>query len=271
MLPKMKIGDLEVSRLIVGSNPFTGKSHLDVATDSDMKEHFTEERVFRFLSKCEEEGINAVQSRGSMPVMETIHKYRKTSSSMLWLAQTGKNLTTFDEELDIMMKYSPSAICIHGELSDDLYLTGRLELLSGLLDKMRRKGLPVGICSHFPEVLVYAEENGLAPDYYMASVYNLFYPDRSNDVVKTGERFEYSDVPKMYQVIRSLSAPTVALKILGAGRRCSTQDEVKEAFFDAFKSMKKGDGVLVGMFDKYIDQISLNAEYTRQAIANAEL
>ena len=74
----------------------------------------------------------------------------------------------------------------------------------------------------------------------------------------------------MFEVIRRLSAPTVALKILGAGRRCSTQAEVKKAFFEAFQSMKKGDGVLVGMFDKYIDQISQNAEYTRQAIINAE-
>ena len=42
MLPTMKIGDLEVTRLIVGSNPFTGKSHLDKATDDDMKSYFSE-------------------------------------------------------------------------------------------------------------------------------------------------------------------------------------------------------------------------------------
>ena len=270
MLPMMKIGDLSVSRLIVGSNPFTGKSHLDAVTDADMKSHFTDKHVFEMLERCESVGINAVQSRGSLPVMDMIYRYRINGGNLLWLAQTGKNLTTFDEELDEMMKYRPSAICIHGELADDLLLTNRLDYLSVLLDKMRRKGLPVGICSHFPEVLMFAEENNLRPDYYMASVYNLFQPDRSNDVVKTGERFEYSDVHKMYDVIRRLSAPTVVLKILGAGRRCNTQDEVKEAFVEAFKSMKKGDGVLVGMFDKYIDQPMLNAEYVREAIHLSE-
>ena len=35
MLPTMNIGDLTVSRLIVGSNPFTGKSHLDQQVDAD--------------------------------------------------------------------------------------------------------------------------------------------------------------------------------------------------------------------------------------------
>lgn len=270
MLPTMKIGQLEITRLIVGSNPFTGKSHLDSATDADMKNHFTDDNAFLMLKKCEEVGINAVQSRGSLPAMDLIYRYRKNGGNLHWLAQTGKNLTTFDEELDEMMKYEPSAICLHGELTDDLLLTNRLHLLPELLDKVRKKGLPAGICSHFPEVLVYAEENRLNPDYYMASVYNLFQPDRSNDVIKTGERFEYSDVPKMYEVIRRLSAPTFALKILGAGRRCSTQEEVKSAFIEAFSSMKKGDGVLVGMFDKYIEQPMLNAQYAEEAIRIAE-
>ena len=270
MLPTMKIGDLTVTRLIAGSNPFTGKSHMNEETDADMRSFYTEDRVFAMLRRCEEVGINAVQSRGSMPVMGLLARYRAAGGRMLWLAQTGKNLTTFDEELAEMMKYKPATLCVHGELSDELFLTGQLGLLGGLLDKMRRVGVPVGICSHFPEVLTYAEEHRLAPDYYMASVYNLFQPDRSHDVNPVGERFEDSDVPEMYRVIRSLSAPTIALKILGAGRRCADQETVQRAFFEAFSSMKPGDGVLVGMFDKYIDQPARNAEYVRAAIAAAE-
>ena len=270
MLPTMKIGDLEVTRLIVGSNPFTGKSHLDKSTDDDMKSYFTDEQAFAMLDRCEKAGINAMQSRGSMPIMGLLGRYRQNGGRLMWLAQSGKSLTTFDEELDEMMKYSPSAICIHGELADDLYVNGMLDKLEGLLDKIRRKNVPCGICAHFPEVLAYAEEKGLKPDYYMASLYNLSQTDRSHDVNPTGERFEDSDIPKMYEVIRRLSAPTFALKILGAGRRCSTQEEVRNAFIEAFTSMKPGDGVLVGMFDKYIDQTALNARYTLDAIRIAE-
>ena len=270
MLPTMKIGDLEVSRLIVGSNPFTGKSHLDSATDADMKQHFTEQATFAMLDRCAEVGINAVQSRGSMPAMGLISHYRKSGGKLMWLAQTGKNLITYQEELDELMKYDPAAVCIHGELADELYMTGQLDKLGGLLDSIRRKNVPCGICAHFPEVLAYAEEKGLQPDYYMASLYNLNQPDRSHDVNPTGERFEDSDIPKMYAVIRQLSAPTFALKILGAGRRCASQEQVRNAFIEAFASMKPGDGVLVGMFDKYIDQAQLNAQYTLDAIHLAE-
>ncbi len=269
MLPTMKIGDLSVTRLIVGSNPFTGKSHMDASTDADMRAYFSEETAFAMLRKCEEAGINAVQSRGSQPVMGLIRRYRASGGTLLWLAQSGKSVDTFDLELDEMMKYSPSAVCIHGELADELYLAGRLDLLGGLLDRIRRKGVPCGICAHFPEVLAYAEEAGLHPDYYMASLYNLTQPDRSHDVNPTGERFEDSDIPKMYEVIRGLSAPTFALKILGAGRRCASQEQVRAAFTEAFASMKPGDGVLVGMFDKYIDQPRLNAQYALDAIRAA--
>ena len=270
MLPTMKIGDIEVSRLIVGSNPFTGKSHLDGETDADMKNYFTEERAFTMLDKCANAGINAVQSRGSMPMMGLISRYRKAGGRLMWLAQTGKDLATFEEELDELMKYDPAAVCIHGELSDELYLSGNIDKLGNLLDKIRRYNIPCGVCAHFPEVLAYAEEKGLKPDYYMASLYNLSQPDRSHDVNPTGERFEDSDIPKMYKVIRELSAPTFALKILGAGRRCESQEQVRQAFFEAFSSMKPGDGVLVGMFDKYVDQVNLNAQYTLDAIKAAE-
>lgn len=271
MLPTMKIGDKEITRLIAGSNPFTGKSHLTPEVDADMKTYFTKEQAFAFLQRCEEAGINAVQSRGSMPIMELIRQYRNSGGNMLWLAQSGKNLTTFEEELDEMMKYDPAAVCIHGELADDLYLTGNLDKLQFLLEKIRHKNVPCGVCAHFPEVLSYAEEKNLRPDYYMASLYNLSQPDRSHDVHPEGERFEESDIPKMYAVIRQLSAPTIALKILGAGRRCLNQEQVRSVFAEAFASMKPGDGVLVGMFDKYIDQPRLNAAYTMEAICKAEI
>ena len=270
MLPLMKIGDLSVTRLIVGSNPFTGKSHLNEETNADMRGYFDNDTVFAMLRRCEEAGINTVQSRGAMPVMGLVSRYRADGGTMHWLAQSGKDLATFDEELDAMMPYKPDAICIHGELADELYLSNRLDLLGGLLDKIRRKNVPAGLCAHFPEVLAHAEEAGLKPDYYMASLYNLSQPDRSHDVNPVGERFEDSDIPKMYAVIRQLSAPTIALKILGAGRRCADQETVRRAFIEAFSSMKPGDGVLVGMFDKYADQPRLDASYTAEAIRLAE-
>ena len=56
----------------------------------------------------------------------------------------------------------------------------------------------------------------------------------------------------------------------GAGRKCETQAQVRDCFIRAFAEMKPGDGVLVGMFDKYDDQPMLDARYTQEAIKLAE-
>ena len=110
MLPTMKIGNHDITRLIAGSNPFTGKSHMTPEVDVDMKAYFTDEQVFAMLRRCEEAGINAVQSRGSQPIMGLLGRYRAAGGNLLWLATSGKNLTTFDEELDAMMAYNPAAV-----------------------------------------------------------------------------------------------------------------------------------------------------------------
>ena len=62
MLPTMKIGDHAITRLIAGSNPFTGKSHMTPEVDADMKSYFTDEQAFAMLRRCEEAGINAMVS-----------------------------------------------------------------------------------------------------------------------------------------------------------------------------------------------------------------
>jgi len=268
MLPTMKIGSLDVTRLIVGSNPFLGKSHMNAAVSAEMKAYYSEQKIFDTLRRCEEAGINAVQARGSLPMMDIIDRYRQNGSSMLFLCQTGKSLDTYEEELDALMAYHPSAVCIHGELADKLYLNGRIDKLQDMLDSIRRRNLPAGLCAHAPEVLLYAEEHNWKPDYYMASLYNLTKPGRPCDA--DGECFHDEDIPVMYEAIRQLSAPVIALKILGAGRRSLTQQGAKACFEEAFASMKKGDGVLVGMFDCHIDQPRLDAEYTLAAISKAE-
>ena len=42
MLPTMQIGDHAVTRLIAGSNPFTGKSHMTPEMDADISATFSD-------------------------------------------------------------------------------------------------------------------------------------------------------------------------------------------------------------------------------------
>ena len=79
-----------------------------------------------------------------------------------------------------------------------------------------------------------------------------------------GYTFYRTDPGAMCEVIRQVEQPCLAFKILGAGRRCANQEDVREAFQFAFENIKPGDAVIVGMYPRRFDQAGANARYTRQ-------
>ena len=81
---------------------------------------------------------------------------------------------------------------------------------------------------------------------------------------QVGRPFFASDPATMTQVIRQVDQPCLGFKILAAGRKCHDRQSVKEAFKFALEHLKATDGVIVGMYPRYQDQIRENAGYTRQ-------
>jgi hypothetical protein len=82
--------------------------------------------------------------------------------------------------------------------------------------------------------------------------------------LQIGYSFFASDPIAMTQVARQVSQPCLGFKILAAGRKCNDKQSVQEAFKFAFEHLKPTDGVIVGMYPRYHDQIHENAEYARQ-------
>ena len=70
-----------------------------------------------------------------------------------------------------------------------------------------------------------------------------------------------------YKTIRQTPKPCLAFKILGAARRCETQEMVQNAFNEAFENIKETDAVVVGVYPHREDHVALNAQYTAKAIA----
>jgi hypothetical protein len=58
--------------------------------------------------------------------------------------------------------------------------------------------------------------------------------------------------------------PCLGFKILAAGRKCENQEAVKNAFRFAFQNIKPIDGVVVGMYPRFFDEIHANAQYARE-------
>ena len=274
MLPTVKLGNTEITRLIVGGNPFSGNSHWSEERDWEMRNFFTYDKIKETLFHCEECGINTMLLRGDMHIMRLILEYRQQGGTMNWIAMTGGEFLSYDGHVNQILQYGPKAIYHHGSVTDQMFKAGQYDELKRRIDVIKSKGLPAGLGTHMPEVIEYAEEHDWGVDFYMACVYNISRTDRVSSAItgraNNGEIFDELDPYLMYRTIRQTPKPCLAFKILGAGRRCQSQEHVYLGFHQAFHNIKPSDAVVVGVYPNGLDHVKLDAEHTQRAIDEAE-
>lgn len=270
LLPTIKLGEFDVSRLIIGGNPFSGNSHVSSAMDTEMEDYFTTENIKKTLFRCQECGVNTMQLRADKHIFRIIREFRLDGGNLHWIAQTAPEMGSYRGNINQILKYDPIAIYHHGTVTDDMFKNGQIEELKERLLIIRETGKSVGLGTHMPEVIEYAEEHNWDIDFYMASVHNLSKIDRVSSAItgksNTDEPFDDEDREIMYKTIRSTSKPCLAFKILGATRKCESSESVKAAFQEAFDNIKPTDAVVVGMFPKEKDQVLENSEFVREIL-----
>ena len=271
-LPTVQLGPHQITRLIVGGNPFCGNSHYSEDLSREMIEFYTAERVVEVLQKCERAGINTVQARGDYHrILHWLELYRREGGALQWIAQTASEMHDVFQNIRILAAAGAIGIYHHGTQTDKFWHQGRIESVQDSLKCMRDCSVQVGLGTHIPEVIGHAEEHGWDIDFYMACFYNLSRKPRESALVSgthshPQEQYLDEDRVDMCRVIRQTSKTCLAFKILAANRNCSTQEDVRNAFSFAFDNIKEQDAVVVGMFPKHTDQISLNVQYTLDAI-----
>jgi len=272
-LPRIKLGssDVSVTRLISGGNPLCGNSHWSDEMDAAMREYFTPERVVAYLHALEAAGINTLQARGDYHrILHWIELFRREGGRLHWIAQPASEMSDVFENIRVLAAAGAAGVYYHGTRTDRFWLEGRIDQVGDYLKCIRDTGVQVGLGTHIPEVIEYAEEKGWDIDFYMACFYNINRKPRESALVSGGapasrEEFLASDPPRMCQVIRQTEKTCLAFKILAASRLCSTQEEVAAAFRFAFSHIKPTDAVVVGMFPRDVDQIAVNVEHAMGA------
>jgi len=272
-LPTIRLGRHQVTRLMIGGNPFCGNSHFSEELNREMADYFTAENVVKALQAAQAAGINTVQARGDYHrVLHWIELFRRTGGRLHWIAQTASEMHDLKQNIRILAAADAIAVYHHGTNTDRHWFAGKMDVVRDRLKYIRDQGLLVGLGTHMPEVITFVEEHGWDIDFYMACFYNISTPERQSALV-TGrpvyqeETFRPEDPAKMCQVIRATAKPCIAFKILGANRRCGTRDEVRAAFEFAFANIKPIDAVCVGMYPRHIDQIRENVGHTLAALS----
>jgi hypothetical protein len=275
-LPTVPFGPHQITRLIVGGNPLCGNSHYSKEMSREMSEFYTAERVVQVLGRCEQAGINTVQARGDYHrVLYWMELFRREGGSLHWIAQTASEMHDVFQNIRVLAAAGAIGIYHHGTQTDRLWHAGRIDEVEDYLKCMRDCGVQVGLGSHIPEVIEYAQERDWDLDFYMTCFYNLSLEPRQSALVSGVQAFEREryleeDRARMCQAIRQTPKTCLAFKILAANRNCATQQDVQNAFQFAFDNIKDRDAVVVGMFPKYVDQISLNVQHTLEAIGTLD-
>jgi len=240
-LPTTKLGDVEVTRLVVGGNPVSGFSHAGAERSKAMLDYFTTENTKKLLHRCEAAGITTCFFRADKHVMRTLYEYWNEGGKILWVAQSAPEMDPM-RDIDQAKSFGASAMYLHGGQIDDSFERGDYDETKRQLDHVHEVGLPAGCASHVPENILKILDLGWDVDFFMISVYNI--PGyRGKLSVSQDEKFIDADRAKALAIFKDIEQPCFAYKILAAGRK-----NPRESFTEVCSHIKPIDGINVGMY-----------------------
>jgi len=268
----VSLGPARVSRFIVGHNPPCGNSHVSDAMNADMAAYFTDDNVLDLYRRAESLGVRTLMIRGDYRMLRWVELHRRDGGTLNVVGQTASEMHDVFRNIRVMAAAGVDAVYHHGTQTDKFWREGHIDRAADYLKAVRQAGVAVGLGTHQPEIIEYAEERGWDLDFYMASFYNISRTPRESMMV-TGvaaydeEQYLPDDRDRMTRLIRRVAKPVLAFKVLAASRHCDTQDHVRDAFRYAYTHVKPTDAVVVGLFPKTVDQLTLDLGYAREACA----
>ncbi len=259
-LPLGKIGNHEISRLVIGGNLIGGWAHArDLLYASSLfRAYNTENKIFETLILAEKAGINCINI--GFPTNATIQKYKKiTGSKIKVISQVGPEMKNEDYFVNIhkAIDYGVDIIQIQGNHCDWLVRDNKIDVIEKMLGEIRRQGFTAGLASHSVESLIACEEQGIIPDYYMKTMHH----DQYWSAHPREQRFPFEVDGKLHldhnrfhdncfclfpektvEFVERAKVPVMGFKVLAAGAITP-----EDGFNWAFKN--GADFVCVGMFD----------------------
>ncbi len=207
--PMTKIGNVELSRLLCGTNNFFGYSHLSAARDAWLRKYFTVERIAEVLATCAREGINGTMSPPLSKMREAIDMAEKeTGTHIHWIVTPWGDP---DEELRDQIRLCSdlgAAFCMPHTSWVDSHLMiheKRIVGLEPILELIRELGMGTGLSTHRPEAITVGDSAGYDIDSYIQP-YNTtgFLCSMETDWTA--------------RIINQTPKPVMCIKPLGAGR-----------------------------------------------------
>ncbi len=259
-LPKGKLGEHELSRLILGGNLIGGWAHSRdlLYVPSLFKAYNTEQKIFETLQLAEEAGINAINI--GFVTNPLIHKYKNTIGGKIkCISQVHPDMDNNDYfvNIDKAIDYGSEIIQVQGNWCDWLVRDNKIDVIEKMLDRIRSQGYTAGLGSHTVDSLIACEEQGIIPDYYMKTMHHDQYwsahpkEDRYPFEVDGKKHLDHNRFhdnlfclfpDKTVEFVQRAKVPVMGFKVLAAGAI-----KAEDGFNWAFQN--GADFICVGMFD----------------------
>ena len=259
-LPNGKIGEVEMSRLIMGCNLIGGWSHSrDLQYVGTLFRHYnTEKKIFETFSLAEQAGINTTNMVTNFYPL--FNQYKKvTGSDMKSICQANIDLEGPDRlaQFKQARDYGATTMYVQGANSDSMVQNQRMDLIQEAVEFVRSQGMLAGVGAHSIQVPIACEKAGLKPDYYFKTMHHDRYwsahPREFREEFSV-DRKRYLDHNKFHDnlfdmfpeqtvdVFHNIDVPLVGFKVLAAGA-ITPEDGFRYAFENG------ADFICVGMFD----------------------
>jgi len=162
--PTTRIENLELSRLIVGTNWFLGFSHYSAAKDRWLKGHMTLERIVEVMCVFARNGINAVMSIQGPTMKEAIRRVREeTGVEMHWICTpSGESVEDLMPGIEESAEMGAKICMPHQHWTDGNMIVNQKRIigLGKVTERIRELGMIPGLSTHRPETVVVADSAG---------------------------------------------------------------------------------------------------------------
>jgi len=241
-IPTRQIGNHQISRLIIGGNPFSFIAHAEplVYAGRLFRQYFTHEKTVETLSLCVQHGINTFLGRIDENVIGFLKLYEKTNGEkMPWIGQTAKkpqngaSKEEIKENIKLAADNGAIGCYMQGQSCDFLVEQGKLQDLEEYVKFIRDLGMIAGLGAHENRTIDEVINKVGKPDFYMKTFNNVDY---------CTDNYEQTTA-----IMSKTDVPWIAFKVLGAGRVMP-----KEGFKFALDA--GADFLCVGMFDFHIEE-----------------
>ena len=263
----------QISKLIIGDNPFNGHSYIEDKTPgSEMTDFYTAGKILETLYDIEKSGINCMLPLADPFIIRILKEYERSGGRLKWIFQP---YMPMDQEVSMRQMASLNntiGIYHQGTTTDFCYETGRFDEVRERVGLYRSMGVPVGLGTHRPDVIDLAVETGLDVDFFVACMQNARINREGEPSgfitgkTKSKLLFRKGDRDIMLRCLQKYDKPVIAYKIFAGGQMFTgkTPDEIRELIKDAynavFTALKPDDAACIGIFQRDKDELAEDVE-----------